>query len=230
MKVKSKKDTRRLVKGGIYNVKKLFNDGTSSYLDGTLELEEILGLYNVDDFTCENGEEVPKIFVEYEETRDLNDVQKGDILVCITDSFKLLMNNSKYRVSEVIKAKSKNPFNNRVYYKKKVKFDGINRAYKVNSWNFRILSQSEQREVQLETVLSGKVSVNKEPGFNLEKVNNKEKVLMELISKSIIDTNRNNLSIIDWAIKKVGEKQSLEKSEFNDILEMPLKDILSKIE
>ncbi len=64
----------------------------------------------------------------------------------------------------------------------------------------------------------------------LDLVSNKELELMSQLSKSIIDPNRHHLSIIDWACQKSTNNLNIDSSDFESILGMTLKDILTKIE
>ena len=57
-------------------------------------------------------------------------------------------------------------------------------------------------------------------------MDNKDQVLIENIAKSIVDVNRHHLSTLEWTCKKIGTKLSLELSDFDHLLDLPLRDIL----
>ena len=53
---------------------------------------------------------------------------------------------------------------------------------------------------------------------------------MKNLSKSIIDENRHHLSILDWACYKTGSMMGIVKEDYNELVNMSLKDILELIE
>ena len=59
---------------------------------------------------------------------------------------------------------------------------------------------------------------------------NKDLVLMDILAKSIIDPNRHHLTIPEWACEKVATKLSLEVSDFEYLMDMSLRDILTLLE
>ena len=90
----------------------------------------------------------------------------------------------------------------------------------------------ESREISLNTILH-----NKQPEIiktskirKIDLVQNKEKTLMEFLSMTLLDRNRHHLSVIDWTCQKTGEKFRITPEDFTTLLEMPLKDILTKID
>ena len=56
------------------------------------------------------------------------------------------------------------------------------------------------------------------------------KYVIKNLSKSIIDEGRHHLSIIDWACYKVGNGMGINQNDYEPLMNMTLKDILSKIE
>jgi hypothetical protein len=57
-------------------------------------------------------------------------------------------------------------------------------------------------------------------------VDNKNKALLEILSKSILDPNRHKLDVIDWACIKSDSKLGVKKEDFSEILNLTLKEIL----
>lgn len=112
-----------------------------------------------------------------------------------------------------------------------VKFVGISRKMKVNSWNFRKLNADESREISLSHILDGEEVkiITSSDKRNIELVDNKDDVLLKVLAKSILDPHRHDLSIIDWGCSKHGDKLSLDSSDFEPYLNMTLSDILEKI-
>lgn len=112
-----------------------------------------------------------------------------------------------------------------------VKFVGVPRKMKVNSWNFRKLNAEESREQALSHILDNEevkviTSTDKR---NIELVDDKDDVLLKTLAKSILDTNRHHLSIIEWASKKIGDKLQIENKDYDPYLNMTLAQILQKI-
>ena len=62
-----------------------------------------------------------------------------------------------------------------------------------------------------------------------KKENNQVKILVETIAKSIIDPYRHQLDVVDWGIAK-NKTQSLKRSDFEDILQLPLSEVLKMYE
>jgi hypothetical protein len=113
-----------------------------------------------------------------------------------------------------------------------IKFEGIKRKLKFNGCAFRKLTPEETREISLGSILNGEepVIVKTTDIRKIDMVVNKERALMEVIAKTIIDENRHHLSIIDWTCQKTGEKMRIKPEDFKDLLDMKLSDILDKIE
>jgi hypothetical protein len=240
MIVISKVGNKRLIKGHRYEVQNLWNDGTNQrWLEGKVELVGF-SRYSVNSFTDTNGNPLPNInylsivqpverFIKYE------DCKVGEILVCNSDRYKTLVNGSMYKIEKLDKVE--NEVTNYSGYKwvskqESVKFEGINRKIKFNGWAFRKLTPEETREISLESILNGEEPkiVKTTDIRKIDMVLNKEKALMEIISKTILDVNRHHLSIIDWSCQKTGEKMRINPDDFKDLLNMKLSDILDKIE
>ena len=94
------------------------------------------------------------------------------------------------------------------------------------------MSTQELRDANLDELLYNKAVpvINKPIARKFDHIDNKNKILFEVISKSILDPNRHKLSIIDWGCLKVGDKLGIKSSDFSEILELSLKDILSIID
>lgn len=233
-----KKATKRLVKGLRYDVLNLYNDGSNQrWIEGKVEIKEI-GRYTVENFTDINGNPLPKINIITPRTVFKNftfdELKEGEILVCITDYYKTLSKNSMYRISKLIEKKIEyTTFNGTKHQRseKSIKFEGIKRSIKFSNWKFRKLTSEETREIQLSSLLSGEKPnvITSSDVRKIDLVLNKDKELMSILSKSILDSNRHHLSILDWAIQKTGTNYSINKDDYQHLLNLPLKDILDKI-
>ena len=234
-----KRATKRLVKGVRYETGSLYNDGTNQHWqEGTVEILGV-GKFVVDNFTDVNGNPLPKtnIIIPRSPINELKfeDLAKGDILVCTSDNYKTLGKGCMYQIENLTSKTSqrigwnKQPYN---HTEQTIKFVGIPRTLKFSSWRFRKLSPQEAREISLNSVLHGEepAIVKSKDIRKIELVTNKELELMGMLSKSIIDPNRHHLSIIDWACQKSGTNLGITPEDYTTILNMPLKDILEKIE
>lgn len=234
-----KNPTKRLVKGVRYEIGNLWNDGTNQHwLEGNVEILGI-GRFSVNNFTDINDNPLPKINiiipVNTQETLKFEDLKKGDILVCKSDNYKTMGKGCMYQIDELItKSSQKIGWNKQPYthVDNSIKFVGITRSLKFSSWRFRKLTPHEAREISLNSVLHGEepVIVKSKDIRKLDLVSNKELELMSMLSKSIIDTNRHHLSILDWACQKSGSYLKITPDDYEILLNMPLKDILKIIE
>lgn len=237
MIVVCKRPTKKLVKGLRYEVQNLWNDGKNQrWLESKVEIKGI-GRYSVDNFTDIDGKSLPKInFLTPRpayKTFSFEELKEGDILVCTSDSYKTLAKDSMYRVSKLItKSTDYRSYNGTIHQKvdKNIQFEGIKRAIKFSSWRFRKLSSEESREIQLSSILNGeKPPVITSSARKIDLVTNKEQVLMTLLAKSVLDPNRHHLSILEWAIQKIGNSYSITEEDYKSLLELPLKQVLEKL-
>jgi hypothetical protein len=234
-----KKGTKRLVKGVRYEILNLWNDGTNQkWREGKLQLKDI-GTFSVDNFADDNGKPLPKINIIAPlnplNRLEFDKLKEGDIIVCETDNYKTLASGVMYKIEKLIeKSEQKTSWNNStyIYKEQKIKFVGINRTLKFNSWGFRNLTPTEAREISLNKILHNQDAevMTTSDIRKIELCSNKNLELMKVLSRSIIDPNRHHLSIIEWACVKVGDKLRLESSDYDSIMNMSLKDILSSIE
>ncbi len=229
--------TKKLVKGNRYNALSIWNDGTTyGSLEGKLRIEGI-GSYSIRNFTDIDGKPIPKIkivtpFVPINRI-NFEELKVGDILICKTDRFSIFAKDCKYQIEElIVKEREYTNYTGQKakYQIKKVRFAGINRPIKYNNWYFRKLEDAERRNISLDSILTGKEpDIIKDKVKKIDLVENKDLVLMSILSKSIIDPNRHYLSIIEWACQKLNN-YGVEMPDYDKLLEMPLKEILKKIE
>ena len=237
MIVVCKRPTKKLVKGLRYEVQNLWNDGKNQkWLESKVEIKGI-GRYSVDNFTDIDGKPLPAINIatprpQYQSLK-FEEIKEGDILVCTSDSYKTLAKDAMYRVAKVIqKTKDYKSYNGSIHQKvdKSIQFEGQKRTIRFSSWRFRKLTSEESREIQLSSILNGeKPPVIIKSARKIDLVTNKEQVLMTLLAKSVLDSNRHHLSILEWAIQKVGNNYSITEDDYKSILELPLKEVLEKL-
>ena len=240
MIVVSKIANKKLLKGHRYEVQNLWNNGTNQrWVEGKVQLVGF-GRYSVDNFTDSSGNPIPKTnyvstqpqverFIKYE------DCKVGEILVCNSDHYKTLAKGSMYKIEKLEKTETeKNGWGGRSWkhVETTIKFEGIKRKLKFNGWAFRKLTTEELRNISLGAILTGEepTIVKTTDIRKIDMVANKEKSLMEVIAKTILDENRHHLSIIEWSCQKTGEKMRIKPEDFKDLLDMKLSDILAKIE
>ena len=235
MVVVAKKNTSKLVKGARYEVYSLYNSPSITrkvvYIKG-------LGGYDVKGFTDTNGNPLPLITIQPKvidiPKLDFSSLKKGDLIVCNSDNYKTIVKDAKYKITDlkekVVEYTTWNGAKATRTYPK-IKFEGVNRWFDFNSWRFRGLSTEEIREISLSQVLEGKEPevIKTDKLRKIDHVKNKEKELILYLSKAIFDHSRNNLDIIGWATK-IGSKMSIERSDYDSILDMTLKDIIAKLE
>ena len=212
----SKKSTKRIIKGIRYEAEAIHNnhptDPGQVYLKG-------IGWYSAKNFTDTSGNPVPNIRTARPHTTPTlqsTDLHVGDFLICTNDSFKLFDKGSKYEIERI------DIIPNQYGSRTKIKFKNIKRTIYFSNWSFRKMTTAELRATALNTFF------NEEEEVIPESVN-KEKLLMELLARSLLDRNRHHLSIIDWGIAQLSNKK-LEKNDYESLLEMKLKDILDILE
>lgn len=240
MIVISKVANKKLLKGHRYEVQNLWNAGNNQrWVEGKVQLVGF-GRYSVDSFTDTNGNSLPKTNYVSTQTQvdrfiKFEDCKEGEILVCNSDHYKTLAKGSMYKIEKLEKIESEvTGFGGRKWKQivTNIKFEGIKRKLKFNGWAFRKLTSEESRDISLGVILTGEEPkiVKTTDIRKIDMVVNKEKSLMEIIAKTIIDENRHHLSIIDWSCQKTGEKMRIKPEDFKNLLDMKLSDILEKIE
>jgi hypothetical protein len=109
-----------------------------------------------------------------------------------------------------------------------IKLKGVKRKLKFSPWRFRNLTPEEYREISLKSILDGE-----EPELitttNLRKIDmviNKEKELIRVLAKSILDVNKHHLSTLDWACLKSGDGMKITTEDYKPLLDLKLSEIL----
>lgn len=238
MYVISKINTKKLVKGSkykVYRIKNLRMPNKYFYACVYIKLNDNsssnISMFRPNSFVLEDGSSIPEInwdseefksqFELYNETKIDQNTKIGDYVVYVNNTHKSFVYNKKYKISDIhIIGDPQNP---NIFYDIHIKLEGMNRWYKHRS--FRKCSLGEIREITLNVMTDEKTidelveKVNKKVRkIDLYDEKEKEKTLLRTLTISALDRDRNNLSILEWAIQKIGKKLSLKESDFNNIL------------
>lgn len=227
-----KRETKRLVKGVRYEVQNLWNDGTNQrWIEGKVEIKNI-GRFVTNNFTDINGNDLPKVNINNPSNNQVvnrlrfEDIKVGDIIVCTSDSYKTLIKNGMYKIeSKELLERGQGSWKRTDNY---IKLTGVKRKLKFSSWRFRSLTSDESREISLKSILDGE-----EPEIitttNLRKIDmvtDKNKELIKILSKSILDENRHHLSILEWAFRKSGSGMGITNDDYTPLLDLTLSEII----
>lgn len=231
-----KRETKRLVKGVRYEVQNLWNDGTNQrWIEGKVEIKNI-GRFVTNNFTDINGNDLPKVNITNPSNNQVvnrlgfEDIKVGDIVVCTYDSYKTLIKNGMYKIeSKELLERNQGSRKRTDNY---IKLTGVKRKLRFSSRRFRLLTPDERREISLKSILDGE-----EPEIitttNLRKIDmvtDKNKELIKILSKSILDENRHHLSILEWAFRKSGFGMGITNEDYAPLLGLTLSEIIQIID
>ncbi len=225
MQVKSLKNNNRLIKGQVYEAEYYNNllnpTGVYTRGHGRIQIKDI-GYYTCKNFTLPNGDPLPTQLYDIRENSKyvgVSDIKKGDIVVCRHDDrFKYLIKGGRYRISDVDTSLGK------------IKLEGYTRYIAWSGWVFRPLSLQESRDLTLSQIFDKEENFSVDFKRKFEQAQNKDKLLIETIAKSILDKWRHHYDIIDWGIEKNSKIYSMDRKDFGHLLEKPLSEILSIFE
>lgn len=248
MKVISKSNTKRLVKGAVYEVLKLENLKTPNNFRCSviIKLNETLSKsFNTKSFALEDGTDLPEINWESDEWKDQttnwrqgrithDNIKKGDYVVYNRNSHKGLIFGKKYKVEEVNIVNHKNTWGGNTSHnwtEVQIKVEGSSRFYK--SYSFRKCTPQESRDITLNVLFDEETGLEK-VDKNVRKIDKydestKEQLLIKILLSSMLDSNRNNMSVIEWAIHKIANQYSLKESDFTGLMSYDLITIISKL-
>lgn len=229
MKIRAIKDTRSLIKGHLYEVAAIYN--TNGY--GKVQLVETGGTHLAVYFTDVNGDPLPTINAHYKDTHSYTKFEElsiGDLVICKSKGHKTLTYGKMYRIEDLI---SKKLPNSAYYIEQKIKLEGVPRTYAYSSWNWRVLSKDEQRDINLLEVLD-----NQAPDIVKEVITDKfaampnpELELFMAICESMTDSKRHHYGLVDWYCRTVpGKRMNAKPEDFERIMDMSLRDIIRLID
>jgi hypothetical protein len=228
MKVISLKNTKKLVKGTVYEVSYLRNKKPTNggFFRPVIVIKNMCRS-TPNSFTLENGNPIPEI--DYTEAsfnntnsyiRNPENIKIGDILKCRRQSVYLEFGNL-YRVDDVKILKKTS------WYDVSIKVGGYDRWLSI--YGFILPSQEELRDISISQILGDKkinLKIDKEnriiDRYDIQK---KNRVLTSILFRSILDTHRNTLDILDWAIQKIEPKFKLTREDFSEIMEKSVYEI-----
>lgn len=227
MQVISKKNSRKLISGQVYETDYFHNDpNQKGYGLGRISIKGN-GYYKLDNFKRVDGSDFPQIvydtrtYVSY----TAEDLKKGDIIVCIRDNrYKYLIRDGKYRIQDITERKTK------YSTEKLMKLEGYNKWLKCNAWSFRKLTLQETRDLALSQIFDKAENFSVEFKTKYEQSDNKEKILIETIASSILDPHRHHFDIIDWGLQKIKKDFKIDRKDYDHLLGLTLAEILSKVE
>lgn len=242
MRVVCIKQTKKLVKGFEYNLSALNNSAATAgkARSGKAFIDKI-GWYSVSNFQTIDGEELPKLDIirtTFDEKRlEFSDLSKGDILICYSDNYKSLIKGGMYKIESLHTiTRTINRWSGGTYTQvdNYLKFEGVSRKLMFCSWKFKKLPTDQAREMVLEQILHDSPDKVTRTDFRnmrkIEHLENKDSILINILSKSILDENRHQLSITEWAVKQLGGKMDLEISDYSHLMDMKLADVLKLID
>ena len=233
MRIVSKTNNSKLVKGSVYEVSRIWN----SSKNGRVSLKG-LGTYSTKGFTQLDGTPLPQIDWQDPSTQVRVDngyikephlLKKGDIVVCRWDT-KYLASGQKYKISDVNTIERK--YGSGSSYKEtKIKVEGFNRW--LNPWRFRYLNQEEIRDLSLNEIFDAHEAyavdkLTRKLDKQAPKIKNK--IILGSIFDGILDHHRNNLSTLDWVVQKSGRKWDLKHEDIDPFLNLSLKEIIDLME
>lgn len=238
MIVVCKKNTKKTLKDQRYEAIYLNNSGPRiGRIVIKLPNGEIAG-YSANSFTTINGKPLPK-------NQDFSNIPQvicpkfenlkvGDVIVCRFPSSKFLLKDKLYKITDLKSVeKSRKTYSGSIvsFNDNYVKFEGYDKFILFSPYRYRELSKGESRDLSLNGIFGDKVKTNVEVDLRvIDQLDNRDIILLKALSKSIIDNNRHNLSVIDWACKISSKSLGVKDTDFNHLLSMPLLDVLKMIE
>lgn len=239
MKVICIKNTSVLVKGSVYEVVRLMNSGNRSR-SGTICVKLPNGrnlLSRVQLFTNMDGTLLDQKDWEAERPeilyiKDVRLLKKGDVVVCNSDNTKTFEYGKMYKIEDVLYKESSVTYQwsstPRTVVDQKLKIQGYSNRW-LSPRGFRHCSQQEKRSLSLDNLFEDKIPVITEfKGRKIDKLSKsgKNKIILSVLMSSMLDPNKNNLSTIDWALKKKGKFYDLTEMDISPFLNKKLSEII----
>jgi hypothetical protein len=240
MKLICKKNTKKLVKGAIYEALKIdtIKPSNARYFRPwvIVKINDNQVGFRPENFTLTNGEDIPEMNWQNPSFQDAfletnylqgDKIKVGDFVVYKNSRCKTLEPGKIYKISE-IKSTERGTLNHK-WTEYKVKVEGSNTNF--GTYNFRPCSTQEVRDIALKKLFDEKVDVAKagEAPRIIDRYSDKykEQVLLGLIISASLDINRHNMSILDWAVR-LGQKQSVTREDFTPILSKTISSIIEE--
>jgi hypothetical protein len=236
-------NSKRLVKGAIYDVHRLENLTTlmrKVIPRIWVDINGSICSFSINNFKLESGDKFPEInwtsdyykqiLTEHTQTRIDNSIKKGDYVVYKRSSHKSLVANCKYKVADVREVTHKG-YGSTNWTELEIQIEGSKRFYK--RYSFRKCSVQEAREISLGEVLGEETGLAKSLGKDERKIDQyddetKERMLTKILFSASLDPNRNNMTVVQWACNKTGSNLSLIEADFEPIINKSIKSIIEK--
>jgi hypothetical protein len=228
MKVISLKSNKKLLKGLEYEAQSFDNtQNPIRYRANSIHIKGF-GWYQCKNFTDLSGNPLsqikynnPQFTISTTQDRIVpTELKKGDILVCSVERYKYLVKGAKYRVQDIKEPNT---------WSVSIRLEGYSRWIKFSNWTFRKLTLQETRDLALSQIFDKPENFAVDFVRKIDKSSNKVQVLLQSLAKSILDNYRHHYDLIDWTIEK-NKIQGLKKEDFNEILNLPLAEILKQYE
>ena len=238
------KPTTKLVKGAGYKIAQYSNSNPkgSPYFRPIIRIyltDKSIQTFPLQNFTLEDGSDFPQtnwmcpdyqiLLNEREQTKIDKNIKSGDYVIPLYDSLKTLIKGRIYKVKEVRINEHKSHSGYSSWSDIKIKLDGSERWY--TSWNFRKCTNQETREIGLKEIFDEKTDterVNKHKRkFDYYTDDEKQKLLLEFIVLSAYDRFRNQMDIVDWAVTKSAKQYKINRTDFEQVLNLSISDLVS---
>lgn len=247
MKVICNTNTTKLVKGATYDVVVISNIASPSRsfiivsVSGKGVRGNIKSFSNLDGTPIASDYKAPSASIEPIDDYKLRltnegvkDLKKGDYVVS-TYSSKTIEKGRMYIVSDVNYTEKQvaRTFGSGTYtiVNAKLKVNGYGGW--LSPYRFRKLSVQESRDVSLSVVMDEEVKVDKansDRRLDRQNEDRKRKMLLGSLFQAIMDPYRNNMSVVEWAVKKTGKKYGLTEDDLKPYLNMKLSQIVKMLE
>lgn len=247
MKIKSLKSTNKLVRGAVYEALALYNNNSkklnhfSPYV--IININGYPYRTSTSNIKNEDGSDLPEINWECEVYKDMkansgqylntDDVKIGDYVTPRNNTLKSLIIGRKYKVTNVQKIKHESISKySKEWVETKISIEGSNRLY--SAFTFKKCSVSESRNINLNEVLGQPTDLEK-ANTTVRKIEtfsdtDRDRILISVLMTAVLDRSRNNMSIMQWAVKKIGSRYSVIESDFDNLLDNTIKSIVERFD
>ena len=153
-------------------------------------------------------------------------IKSGDYVTYKVNRSKSLVHNATYKVSDVKVHKRK--YGSDIY----LKIDGQPRW--LSSRAFRRVSTQESRDINLKEVFDQETGVAK-VDLSIRKIDRyvgkeRDKIIVTILFQSMLDVSRNNMSITEWAVNKIGKAYDISEDDIKPFLPKNIKTLIKSFE
>lgn len=244
MKVICNTNTTKLVKGATYDVVLISNAtstrpnfiikvGDHNYRTSIKSFTNLDGTPIINDYKS-NKEEVVEDYRLRLNDKDMKDLKKGDYVVAMSSS-KTIERGRMYIVSEVhfVEKQFTRSWSTNTYTKTEAKLKVNGYGGWLSPYRFRKLSVQESRDIALSSVMDEDVKVdraNVDRRIDRQNEDRKRQMVLGCLFSAIMDPYRNNMSVLEWAVKRTGKKYSINEEDLKPYLNMKLSQIVKSLD